>query len=156
MNHVRQEYLRRKLGWGLIVVLLLALFACSPAEGPAISVEGVWGRPSPKVAAAGAFYMVIQNEGSQDDKLVGGSSPACEFVELHEAYLTEEGAMGMRPVTGGVIEIPAGGEAELKPGGLHVMCINKLADFEVGAMLDLTLEFEQTGKMTLEVEIREP
>jgi hypothetical protein len=64
--------------------------------------------------------------------------------------------MGMRPVEGGVIEIPAGGQAELKVGGLHVMCIQKQADFEPGAQLPLTLQFEKSGEKMITVEIREP
>ncbi len=141
----------------ILLLISLGLAACqSQAEGPDIRIEGAWGRPSPKVATAGAFYMLIKNEGSVADKLSAGESSACGVVELHESYKTEEGAMGMRPVVGGSIEIPAGGEAELKMGGLHIMCIDKLEDFEVGAVLPLTLTFEKSGDMNIEIEIREP
>jgi len=61
----------------------------------------------------------------------------------------------MRPVEGGFIEVPAGGEVELKVGGLHVMCIDKLEDFAVGATLPLTLQFEKAGEITVNIEIRE-
>ncbi len=148
--------------FGIIALSIFALFsialgACQPSpKGPAISIEEAWGRPSPKVAAAGAFYMLIKNTGSEADKLVSAESPACGAVELHESYKTEEGAMGMRPVEGGYIEILPGGQAELKMGGLHIMCIEKLADFEVGAVLPLTLNFEKSGEIIIEIEIREP
>ena len=147
-----------KLGFliGILMLLGLILAGCSSATGPEINIEGAWGRPSPKVATAGAFYMLIKNTGNEADKLVAGTSSACGVVELHESYLTEEGAMGMRPVEGGFIEIPAGGEAELKMGGLHIMCIDKLEDFEVGAVLPLTLNFEKSGEITIDIEIREP
>lgn len=144
----------------LIILLTTIIAACQSApEGPAepaISIEGAWGRPSPKVATAGAFYMTIMNEGREADRLISAESSACGVVELHESYETEEGAMGMRPVEGGAIEIPAGGEAELKMGGLHIMCIDKLEDFEAGAVLPLTLNFEKTGEIEMEIEIREP
>ena len=52
--------------------------------------------------------------------------------------------MGMRPVEGGSIEIPAGEKVELKIGGLHIMCIGKLVDFDSGVILPLTLEFEKS------------
>jgi len=140
------------------VLLLLGLTACggraTPA-GPQISVEDAWGRPSPKVATTGAFYMVIRNQGGEADRLLGGRSPACGTVELHESYKTAEGAMGMRPVSGGFVEIPAGGQAEFKPGGLHVMCIDKLQDFQPGNQLPLTLQFEKSGEVTVQVAIRE-
>ncbi len=141
---------------GITLFLAIGLAACqSTAEGPNISIEGAWGRPSPKVATAGAFYMLIKNGGSETDTLIAGESSACGVVELHESYKTEEGAMGMRPVEGG-IEIPAGGQAELKMGGLHIMCIDKLEDFEVGAVLPLTLTFEKSGEISIEIEIKEP
>ncbi len=139
-----------------LVLLGLLLASCSGSSGPEISIENAWGRPSPKVATAGAFYMLLKNNGSEADQLVSGDSPACRVVELHESYLTEEGAMGMRPVEGGAIEVPAGGQAELKMGGLHIMCIDKLEDFEVGAILPLTLSFEKSGDITIDIEIREP
>jgi len=141
----------------LVILLSLILAACQPTiEGPAISIEGIWGRPSPKVATAGAFYMVVKNDGNESDSLIKASSSACGVAELHESYKTEEGMMGMRPAEGGIIEIPARGEVELKIGGLHIMCIGKLVDFEAGAVLPLTVEFEKSGNMDLDVEIREP
>jgi copper(I)-binding protein len=144
----------------LIFVLLGAVFlsACGAAapKGPQISVTGVWGRPSPKIATAGAFYMVIENTGTEADKLISGTSGACGTVELHESYMTAEGAMGMRPVTGGFIEIPAGGKAELKVGGLHVMCIDKdSAAFVPGSKIDVKLKFEKSGEVPVVVEIKE-
>ncbi|HBY07707.1 MAG TPA: copper-binding protein [Chloroflexi bacterium] len=147
-----------KIGLLLGGLALFGLFlaGCASSSGPKISIENAWGRPSPMVATAGAFYMQIKNKGGEADKLVGGSSAACGTVELHESYMTDEGAMGMRPVTGGFIEVPAGGMAELKVGGMHIMCIDKLEDFTVGATLPLTLNFEKSGDISLDVEIREP
>ena len=119
-----------------LIVIGLSIVACSSSSDPIISIENAWGRPSPKVASAGAFYMLIKNVGGQDDKLIAGSSPACGVVELHESYKTEEGAMGMRPVEGGAIEVPAGDQTELKMGGLHIMCIDKLEDTIIGMFAD--------------------
>jgi len=141
---------------GMLFLLGLLLVGCKSSSGPEISVEDAWGRPSPKVATAGVFYMQIKNNGGEADKLVGGESPACGTVELHESYMTEEGAMGMRPVEGGFIEIPPRGEVELKIGGLHIMCIEKLEDFEAGAVLPVTLKFEITGEFPINVAIHEP
>lgn len=147
-----------KIGLMIASLMLLGILviSCASSSGPEITIENAWGRPSPKVATAGAFYMLIKNSGGENEKLIAGESPACGVVELHESYMTEEGAMGMRPVEGSAIEVPAGGQAELKMGGLHIMCIDKLEDFEVGAVLPLTLEFEKSGEMTIDVEIREP
>ena len=144
------------LSLGIVALLVLILAACQTSSGPEITVEGVWGRPSPKVATAGAIYMVIKNSGGVADKLLSASSKSCGTVELHESYDKGDGVMGMRVVLGGYIEIPAKSEVELKMGGLHIMCIEKLDDFEQGAVLSLTLEFEKSGTKTVDVEIRQP
>jgi len=141
-----------------LVVLTIALagttVSCRGDTG--IAIADAWGRPSPSVATAGAFFMTLTNNGAVDDALVGATSPACGTVELHESFMNDEGAMAMKPVTGGMIAVPAGASIELKQGGLHVMCINKLEDFAEGAELELTLQFENAGDITLNVEIREP
>lgn len=142
----------------LIILTTLGLFlaACSISAESEINISDPWGRPSPKVATAGAFYMIIKNSGSQDDYLIAASSPSCEVIELHETYDMGEGVMGMRQVEGGKITIPGRGEVQLKMGGLHLMCINKLDDFVEGAVLQVTLEFEKSGTKTIEVEIKNP
>jgi hypothetical protein len=140
----------------LLVVAASLLAACGGKGTMSVSVEQPWGRPSPKVAENGAFYMLLKNSGSEADKLVGAKSPACAMIELHESFMNDQGVMEMRPVTGGAIEVPAGGSVELKVGGLHVMCMHKTDEFAPGAKIPLTLQFEKAGEMELEVEIREP
>ena len=139
-----------------LTALVVAASTSSCAEATGIEISDAWGRPSPSVATAGAFFMSINNNGAEDDTLTGARSPACGTVELHESYMNDEGAMAMRPVAGSQIAVPARGSAELEPGGLHVMCIEKLEDFTEGAELELTLQFEKAGEITLNVEIREP
>ena len=147
-----------KRNWLSFTVLAaaLAVSACQPAaSGPQITVDGAWGRTSPTVASAGAFYMAIHNNGTEADKLLSAMSPACGMVELHESYMMDNGAMGMRPVEGGSIEIPAGGSVELKVGGLHAMCMEKMADFKTGDKYQITLTFEKSGEIVVEAEIKE-
>ena len=140
----------------LIVLVALAVSACQPKQvGPQISVEKVWGRTSPMAVSTGAFYMTIQNNGTEADRLLSATSTACMMAELHESYMMDNGAMGMRPVEGGVIEIPAGGTVELKVGGMHVMCMDKVADFNTGDKYEIVLKFEKTGEIVVEAEIKE-
>jgi copper(I)-binding protein len=127
--------------------------AASVSDGPQIQVENAWGRSLPKVVTAGEFYMVIRNRGKQPDKLVGGHSPACGMIELYEEYHTPQGAMGMRPVPGGFIEIPPMDLVELKVGGLHIMCMDKQQDFTSGIQVPLTLKFERSGEIMGQVSI---
>ena len=145
----------RRLGL-MILSIALAVSACAPkAEGLQIRVDDVWGRPSPKAASAGAFYMTIHNDGGEADKLFSVMSTACGMAELHESYMLDNGAMGMRPVQGGSIEIPAGGSVELKVGGLHIMCMDKQVDFAAGDKYAITLNFEKAGEIMVEAEIKD-
>ena len=147
--------MKRTTTRSVLVAMAMATITVSCGGDTGIEVSDAWGRPSPTVATTGAFFMTISNNGADDDTLVGASSPACGTVELHESYMNDEGAMAMRPVEGGKITIPAGGSAVLGQGGFHVMCIEKLEDFVEGAELELTLQFQNAGHMTLNVEIRE-
>jgi len=148
------------LKWLLLTTLILSTLALTGCQSgpprPEITVEGAWGRPSPQAAPTGAFYLRLKNAGRQADRLVSAQSPACSTVEVHETYETAEGAMGMRPVEDGVVEIPAKGEVEFKTGGLHLMCIGKLTAFTPGTRLPLRLQFQKSGEITVEVEVREP
>ena len=136
------------------LILLAVLAACGGTQGADISVSDAWSRESPAMAHAGAVYMTLTNDGREDDALVGARSDVCETVELHESIM-ENDVMKMQPVEGGRIVVPAGASVELKPGGLHVMLIGMKQTMTPGDTFTLELEFEQSGAMELEVEIRD-
>mgnify|MGYP001546882119 FL=1 len=141
----------------ILLPIFLIILGCTSAVGETggIEIENIWGRNAPKVAQNGAFYMTITNNSGEDDELVGAQSEACAVVELHEMYMMENDVMGMRQVPGGTIPVPEGETVELKVGGLHVMCIDKQAAFEVGDEIPITLDFANAVPMELTVEIRE-
>ncbi len=118
---------------------------------PGLYVMDPWARESPMVDLAGAAYMVIHNNTDADDALVGASSPAAEFVELHLSSMDEEGMMSMDQVA--EIPIPAHAEAVLKPGSFHVMLINLYEPLEEGAEVELSLEFMTAEPQTISVPV---
>lgn len=140
-----------------------------------IVVADAWARTSAMGQDLGAAYMVITG-GAEDDALVSGSVPAdiAGEVQLHETTDGSAGAstddsmgdmggdmaggggetmMGMREVT--QIDIPAGAEVRLEPGGYHVMLLDLPAPLTEGQTFDLTLTFEQAGEIVVPVEVRE-
>jgi hypothetical protein len=138
-----------------LALFLLTAVACTTSSDETITITDPWGRTSPAVAENGAFYMMLSNNSSSDDALVSVATDACGMVELHEMYDKGEGVMGMRPVEGSTIPVPASGSAELKPGGLHIMCMGKQIDFAAGTEIPLTLTFENAGEMTVTAVIRD-
>ena len=73
------------------------------------------------------------------------------MVEIHESRL-EGDVMTMSPVPG--IQVPPGGSAKLEPGGMHVMLINLQQELTPGNKITLTLQFEKSGPVTIEAEVR--
>jgi copper(I)-binding protein len=140
----------------VVVVMLaaLALAACGGSGGTTggITVSDAWARPSPMMERAGAAYMVLQNNGAADDKLLSVEGDVAKAIELHETKAMN-GMMAMSPVTN--IPVPAGGKAELKPGGLHVMLIGLTRELKAGDKVQLTLNFEKAGKIPVTAEVKE-
>ena len=153
----------RKIITVLLAGIAIALMGCggaapeestAPAAGsdPEISVSEAWARPSPMVAGNGAVYMHLTNSGGTADSLVGAATDIAEVVEIHESTM-ENDVMKMRPVE--KIEVPAGGMAMLEPGGLHIMLINVKEKLEPGGKISLTLNFENSRPLSVDVEIKE-
>lgn len=140
----------------MVLVGLFTLAACSASESTAepITVENV--RANMMLPTdTGSFWMVITNNSDTDDALLGATVDGCGVIELHDMMM-ENDVMVMRPVAGGQIPIPAGQTVELKPGGLHVMCLQKAAPLELGTKVTIELEFANAGTIAVEGEVVEP
>ncbi|MDW8433699.1 MAG: copper chaperone PCu(A)C [Aquificaceae bacterium] len=114
---------------------------------PKIEVKDAWVREVPPTSKMSAGYMVIENKGDQPDKLVDARNDASEITELHE---TVEGKM--RRVK--AIDVPAGGKAELRPGGLHIMLINLKKPLKEGDTVEIVLKFEKSGEIKVQAPVR--
>jgi copper(I)-binding protein len=139
---------------GLLVVLAAACTPAQPGSSEAggamgIVASDVWAR----AAATGnsAAYMILRNGGATADRLIKAESDVAGAVELHKTTM-EGNMMKMAPVDG--ILLPAQGQAELKPGGLHVMLIGLKRELKAGDKLKLKLHFEKAGVQEIEAEVR--
>jgi periplasmic copper chaperone A len=116
-----------------------------------VEIDHPWSRATPPNANVGGGYFTLRNDGAEADRLIGGSSPAAERVEIHMMEM-EGDVMRMRQLPDGV-EIPAGGSAELAPGGTHLMLIGLTAPLVEGERVPLTLEFEKAGSVEVELAV---
>ena len=114
---------------------------------PGLHVRDAWTRESPMLELAGAAYMVIHNNTDSGDALVGASSPAAEFVELHLSSMDDEGMMSMNQVN--EIPVPAHADAVLKPGSYHLMLIDLVEPLVEGQEVELSLEFSVAEPQTV-------
>ena len=105
-----------------------------------VQAADVWARAA--ATGNGAAYMILRNGGDAADRLVKAESDVADAVELHKTIM-EGSMMQMAPVEN--IEVPAKGQAELKPGGLHVMLIGLKHELKPGEKIKLKLQFEKAG-----------
>ena len=138
----------------LLISEMLLLAACNASEPEGIVVEDVRANMTLPFDT-GSFWMVITNHSDVDDALVGVQFDGCGAVELHD-MLMDGDVMVMRPVEGQAIPIPAGETVELKPGGLHVMCLQKEAALELDTAVTLNLQFANAGTISVEGVVVEP
>jgi len=100
----------------------------------------------PNQPVAGGF-VTITNTGMEPDVLVGASSRVAGEMQVHEMKM-DHGVMKMRELSGG-LPIPAHETVKLQPGGYHVMFLQLKQPLVVGEKVDVTLEFEKAGTVTM-------
>lgn len=135
-----------------LVAGLSALIMAAPALAGGIEVHDAYARAASKAAKSGAAFMVIHNHGGPDDRLIGVASPAAQKVELHTHVEDAGGVMRMMHVEEG-FDLPADGKIEMRRGGRHVMFMGLTGPFEDGAMVPLTLRFQQAGEIEIEIPV---
>jgi copper(I)-binding protein len=140
----------RRLLAVIALLLLVGSAACTSAsgaspDGGAITVTDA------RVAVDGdpggaAIYLTVHNDGDADDQLTGASTTEGSGM-LHES-LEDGGRASMRMVS--EMEVPAGGELVLEPGGAHLMIAVPAG--RLGDRFDVTLTFQQAGDVVVPVE----
>ena len=135
-----------------ILVAALAWAAAGSALAQ-VNVSSAWARSTvPGQGGTGAFMTIVSKDGG---KLVGAASAVAGVVELHEMAM-ENNVMKMRAIP--ALDLPAGREVELKPGGYHVMLLDLKRPLKVGEKVQIELRLEtRDGKQVtqpVEVEVR--
>lgn len=142
----------KSIACAAVIGLFTGLHPCyaqdAAAEG--LEIKGGFLRASPMASGTGAGFLTIHSTGPAD-RLIAFASPACTTPELH-THINDNGIMRMRQVP--AIDIPAGGDAVLQPGGLHLMCIDLTAKLEPGQMVPVTLVFEKAGEVAVTLPVK--
>lgn len=142
--------------WRLTIPVLLLGTLTMPLTGLADSAKDIvikepYVRAVPPGQPNSAAFMKLGNSTSTNHAIVGAKSDAAQIVELH-THVHEGGMMKMRQVD--AIEIPAQGETELKPGGLHVMLIGLQRDLVPGESVTITLDFADGSSSQIQAPVK--
>jgi periplasmic copper chaperone A len=127
----------------------LVLVGCGADGTPDIRMSGDAQAAAP-VAGSSQIVLELRNAGDGDDVLVEATTPAALGVEFHLTSI-DDGRASMGELED--VEVPAGETVRFRPGGLHLMMVVPDETVALGERFDLTLDFERSEPMTVEVEV---
>ena len=117
-----------------------------------IQIQHAYARAVPPGQPNSAAFMTLRNQGDAANAVVSASSPAAKVVELH-THTMDGGMMKMRKIE--KIDLPAKGEAVLKPGGLHIMLIGLKQQLKPGMKVELTLKFADGSQSMITMPVQQ-
>lgn len=149
----------RSTGRLVVVAALVALLGCSSdveppladAGTPELRVSSV--QSSAPIAGASQLVLDIDNVGDGDDRLLAARTDVALAIEVHLTEIDDSGRAVMRLLEH--VELPAGSRTRFRPGGLHLMLVVPDSSVTVGGTFAMTLEFERSDPVTLEVTVVE-
>jgi copper(I)-binding protein len=122
-----------------------------PADGT-VRVSEAWVRlPAARNGPGGAYFRM--EAGSEGTRLLGVSSPAVRWIELHETSMSGSMAKMKRRKD---VEFPSRGELVFEPGGRHAMLFGLSPKVKAGDRIPLTFSFNVAPPVTVEAEVRGP
>ena len=133
-----------RTAWLTWLALLPSLSSAAPA------IEDAWLRATPPGAAMGAGYLVIDNTGGPDDRLLAVAVAGVPAVEIHRTVIVD-GVARMRRTE--PLDVAAGEQVVLEPGGLHLMLMGLTKALVAGQEVGMELQFE-SGTVKARASIR--
>ena len=146
---IRNIFLATCFGW--LVLGSLSSFGHEYHAGN-LYIDHPHARPTPPGGRTGAAYFSVANKGGSPDRLLRASSPRAASVELHSMSM-EGNVMRMRALP--AVALPAGGMVKFEAGGLHVMLTGLKQPLKAGERFPMTLVFEKSGPVTVEIAVEE-
>lgn len=135
----------------LVGLILAHALIAAASEHSGVSVRDAWLRESPPGVSVMAGYMVLRNDTSRVQVLVGARSSAFENVMMHRT-IARNGMSGMEHAA--QIELSANATLQFLPGGYHLMLANPKRTLRAGDRVDIDLEFLNGRVLRVAFEVR--
>lgn len=136
----------------LLPVLFLATLAsgsvCADGE---IGIDNAWLAEAPPVSRVLAAYMEIENRSTRDRQAIAIQCEAFEHAEFHRS-VEQDGIARMQHLDR--LEINAGSELKLAPGGYHVMLHNPARRLLAGDTTACSMAFDNGLSIRFELDVR--
>ena len=128
----------------LIIVILLAATSLAGADS-GLQVSEPWVREAPPTSRVLAGYLTLVNTGDNTVTVTAISSPDFKNTEIHRTVI-EAGVARMLAVK--QLEVPAGGQLMLEPGGHHLMLFDPLRTLTAGATVTLIMHMNNGKQLS--------
>jgi len=138
----------------MAVVMAVVSVKLSPLDqsNAAFHVEDPYLRSSLPTSTSAAGFMVLRNETGADDRLIAVRSSLSGQVALHRHSQDADGVMRMEAIKDGV-DLADGTSHIFARGGDHLMFTGLTEPLEQGALVPVTLVFEQAGEVEITVPV---
>ncbi len=134
------------------LALVAALFALPALADGTLIVSDAYARSTGPQAISGAAFLMLENTGTVDDRLIAIRTEAAKRAEIHAHLMDANGVIRMVQVEDG-IALPAGAKHVLERGGDHIMLMGLTVPLEQGMTIPVTLIFETAGEVAVEIPV---
>jgi copper(I)-binding protein len=131
--------------------VLVSASTAVQAQTTTVTAKDPWVREAPAGRKATAIFLTALNTGGTARTIVSGSTDVSDTLELHEMK-RDNGMMRMSPVAS--IAVPANGQAELRPGGLHLMLFGLKKPLVAGDSVRVTLTLDNGSRVAFTAPVR--
>ena len=118
------------------LTLAPALPAFAEEHPETFHAHDAYARTMGGIGASGAVFMMLHNNGTTDDRLIGAKTEVAAKAELHTHIMTADGVMQM---------------VTIERGSDHVMLFGLTRELKDGDSFPLTLIFESGAELTFDV-----
>lgn len=136
-----------------IVSLLLMACSLSALAAEQVQITTPWARATAPGQEVGAAYMTLKSANAM--QVTQAETQIADAVEIHEMNM-KDGVMKMRMME--ILDLPAGKEVHLEPGGFHFMLFDLKQPLKAGSDFELVLTLKdaqgKTSKQTVKVPVK--
>ncbi len=142
-------------GVTLLIVAAIYLAVSRIHPEPVAAREGTavihpWAKGGARSGTVMPMYVVLENNGMTQERLLGISSPMADHIVINRLVL-EAGLI--RAANLQEIVLPPGGRLAFRPGERQLTLIGARVPIEPGSFIPLTFTFERGGKLTANLRV---
>jgi len=135
----------------LLPVCAIIVCYASPAYAE-VSVEHVWVRMPPPVAAVAAAYMTLHNDSGRNVVITAVHSSVSRSAGIHSMRV-KGGMMQMQRLEN--LTLPAHGSVRLTPGGMHIMLNDLKQALKPNQAVHISLQFADGSSVDADAPVRD-